>query len=73
EETPAEKTPAPVATPAPSPALAPKVVNPPIAETEKVKLREKQFEVIQKRSDLNVSDHELRSLSNDRSRSAAYD
>ncbi|GAU44574.1 hypothetical protein TSUD_139470 [Trifolium subterraneum] len=73
EETPAEKAPAPAVTPAPAPAAAPEVVNPPIAETEKVKLKEKQFEVIQKRSDLNVSDHELRSLSKDRSRGAAYD
>ncbi|WJX25442.1 hypothetical protein P8452_14480 [Trifolium repens] len=71
EETPAEKTTTPAA--AVTPAPAPETVNPPIAETEKVKLKEKQFEVIQKRSDLNVSDHELRSLSNDRSRSAAYD
>ncbi|CAI8595208.1 unnamed protein product [Vicia faba] len=51
---------------------APEVVNPPIAEFEKVKIKEKQFEIIQKRADLNVRDHELRSLSNDRSRSA-YD
>ncbi|XP_057445846.1 multiple C2 domain and transmembrane region protein 14 [Lotus japonicus] len=61
EEVPAEKTPTP--TPAPPPA---EVVNPPIAEAEKPKMKEKHG-ALQKRADLKVSDHELRS---DRSRSA---
>ncbi|KAK7380796.1 hypothetical protein VNO78_33315 [Psophocarpus tetragonolobus] len=57
-----------------APPPPPEVENPPIAETEKPKQpKEKQIEV-QKRVDLNVSDHELRSLSGgDRSRSGAYD
>ncbi|CAK8533057.1 unnamed protein product [Lathyrus sativus] len=63
---PKEETPAPAVPP------AAEVVNPPIAETEKVKIKEKQFEITQKRAELIVRDHELRSLSNDRSRSA-YD
>jgi len=72
EETPAEKTPAPETPPANPP--APEVVNPPVAETKDVKINEKQYEIVQKRTDvINVSDHELRSLSRDRSRSAAYD
>ncbi|XP_004489649.1 multiple C2 domain and transmembrane region protein 14 [Cicer arietinum] len=65
---PTEETPAT----GPSPAPTPEVENPPIAETEKVKLKENQFEIIQKSANLNVSNHDLRSLSNDRSRSA-YD
>lgn len=53
---------------------APEVENPPIAETEKPKRKEKHCEMqIQKRADLNLSDHELRSLSRDRSRHSAYD
>lgn len=35
-----------------TPALAPEVENPPIVGTEKVKLREKQFEIIQKSADM---------------------
>ncbi|KAJ1393258.1 Phosphoribosyltransferase C-terminal [Sesbania bispinosa] len=66
EEAPAEAAPAPPPPPPPA-----EVENPPIAETEKPKRKEKHGE-IQKRADLNVSDHELRSLSSDRSRSA-YD
>lgn len=76
EETPAEKTPAPGNPPENPPATppAPEVVNPPVAETKDVKIKEKQYEIVQKRADvINVSDHELRSLSRDRSRSVAYD
>ncbi|TKY46336.1 QUIRKY protein [Spatholobus suberectus] len=46
--------------------------NPPIAQTEEPKQRKEKHGEVQKRADLNVSDHELRSLSGDRSRSS-YD
>ncbi|KAF7817168.1 protein QUIRKY [Senna tora] len=71
EETKAEETSNPPQAPPPPP---PEVENPPIAQTEKPKQqqqKEKQGQ-IQKRSDLNVNDIELRSLSSDRSRSS-YD
>ncbi|KAK7316016.1 hypothetical protein VNO77_34629 [Canavalia gladiata] len=69
EEAPAEATPTPTPAPPPSPA---EVENPPIAQSEKPKQQKEKHIQVQKRADLNVSDHELRSLSRDRSRSA-YD
>ncbi|XP_020207275.1 FT-interacting protein 7 [Cajanus cajan] len=50
----------------------PEVENPPVAQTERPKVLKEKHGEVQKRADLNVSDHELRSLSGDRSRSA-YD
>ena len=50
----------------------PEVENPPIAQTEKPKPPKEKHVEVQKRADLNVSDHELRSLRGDRSCSA-YD
>ncbi|CAJ1947722.1 unnamed protein product [Sphenostylis stenocarpa] len=64
EEKPKEETPAETAPPLPD------VDNPPIAQTEKPKQAKEKLGEVQKRADLNVSNHELRSLSGDRSHSA---
>ncbi|KAG5040338.1 hypothetical protein AAZX31_05G091600 [Glycine max] len=67
EEKPKEEATAEAAAPPP-----PEVENPPIAQTEKPKPPKEKHGEVQKRADLNVSDHELRSLRGDRSCSA-YD
>ncbi|XP_027359492.1 FT-interacting protein 7 [Abrus precatorius] len=68
EEKPKEEAPAEV-TPAPA---VPQPENSAIAQTEKPKQQKEKHGELQKSADLNVSDHELRSLSSDRSRST-YD
>ncbi|OIV90086.1 hypothetical protein TanjilG_01540 [Lupinus angustifolius] len=71
EEAPAETAVAVVD--APVPPLPPaEVENPPIAHAEKQKQKEKHGE-IQKRANLNVNDHELRSLSSNHRNHSAYD
>ncbi|CAL0299212.1 unnamed protein product [Lupinus luteus] len=71
EEAPAETAVAVVDPPATPPPPA-EVENPPIAHAEKLKQKEKHGE-IQKRANLNVNDHELRSLSSNHRNHSAFD